>query len=160
MVIDMGYWNKVIRRVFIFILTLIGIFLTFKLAVFYIPFLIAFIITVIIEPIIKFVAKKSKLNRKTSAVIVLAIVFVILIGLLIWGITTLISESSNLLMSLNEYFEKAYFTVQDLISKVDFSKIRISDEVYKIIQNSAYEFLGTISNLIKERINFNYKFYN
>ena len=44
MVIDLGYWNKVLRRVLIFALTLLGIYLALKLAVFYIPFLIAFII--------------------------------------------------------------------------------------------------------------------
>ena len=149
MVIDMGYWNKVIKRVLIFALTLLGIYLTFKLAVFYMPFLIAFIIAVMIEPLIKFIAKKTKFTRRTSAIVVLIIVSIILVGLLTWGITSLISEASNLLTSLNLYFEKAYMQVQNLISKIDFSKIQISDEVNRIINDSAYEFLGNISNVVK-----------
>ena len=39
--------------------------------------------------------------------------------------------------------------IQSLISKIDFSKIQISDEVNKIIEDSAYEFLGAISNVVK-----------
>ena len=69
MVIDMGYWTKVSKRILVLVLTLIGIYLAFKLAVFYMPFLIAFIISLLIEPLIKFVNKKTSLTRKTSAII-------------------------------------------------------------------------------------------
>ena len=150
MVIDMGYWNKVIKRILVFILTLLGIYLAFKLASFYIPFLIAFIISIIIEPLIKYISKKTKLTRKSSAIIVLLIVSIIIIGLLLWGITSLISESSNLLMSLNGYFEKAYLQIQKFTAKIDFSKIQLSDQVNTIIQDSVYEFLGKLSNIIKD----------
>ena len=44
MVFDMNYWTKVGKRLLAFILTIIGILLGLKLAVFYMPFLIAFII--------------------------------------------------------------------------------------------------------------------
>ena len=57
LVVDMGYWTKVSKRIIILALTIIGIFFAFKLAVFYMPFLIAFIISLLIEPIIKFVNK-------------------------------------------------------------------------------------------------------
>ena len=106
MVIDMGYWTKVLKRLFWLALTIASIYLSFRLAIFYMPFLIAFIISLIIEPMIKFLAKKTKLNRKTSAIIVLIAVFAITIGLLIIGITTLISESSNLLQGLNRICRK------------------------------------------------------
>ena len=35
MVIDMGYWSKVGKRLLTLILTIVGIYLAFKLAVFY-----------------------------------------------------------------------------------------------------------------------------
>ena len=63
MVIDMNYWRKVIKRIFIFFLTIIGVWLGFKLSVFYMPFLIAFSIAFIFEPFIVFLEKK-KINRK------------------------------------------------------------------------------------------------
>ena len=108
MVIDMNYWRKVIKRIFIFFLTIIGVWLGFKLSVFYMPFLIGFIISLLTEPIIKKLANKTGLARKTSAIIVLIVIFTILISLIIWGVITLITESSNLLESINIYIEKFY----------------------------------------------------
>ena len=149
MVIDMGYWSKVIKRILLFVLSIVGVYLAFKLAVFYIPFLIAFILSLFIEPIIKFVMKKTKLSRKTSAIIVLVLVIVLIVGLLAWGITSLISEGANLLSGFNDYFDKAYKQLQDIIQNIDFSKIQISDEVRNTIQNSAMDFLVTIANWLK-----------
>lgn len=71
------------------------------MAVFYMPFLIAFIIAIIVEPSIKYLSRKTKLQRKTSAIVVLIMVFIIIVGLLIWGITALIDEGANLLKMLN-----------------------------------------------------------
>ena len=75
MVVDMGYFTKVIKNIGILIAILIFIYLSFKLAIFYIPFLIGFIISLLIEPIIKYISRKSKLTRKTSAVLVLLFIF-------------------------------------------------------------------------------------
>lgn len=149
MVIDMGYWTKVTKRIFILALTIIGIYLAFKLAVFYLPFLIAFIISLVIEPLIKFVNKRTRLTRKTSAIIVLVVVSIILISLLVWGITSLIHEVSNLLQGLNSYIENAYNQVQNIISSIDFNKLKIPEEVTSTIQNSLWDFIGTVSNWIK-----------
>lgn len=149
MVVDMGYWTKVGRRILILLLTIIGIYLAFKLAVFYMPFLVAFIISLLIEPIIKFVSKRTRLTRKTSAIIVLIVVSAILIGLLAWGITNLISEVSNLLQGLNQYIESAYKQVENIITNIDLTKIKISPDVTKVIQDSAWDLIGSISNWIK-----------
>lgn len=78
------------------------------MAVFYMPFLIAFIIALMVEPVIRWFSKKTKIQRKPSAIIVLAIVFAIIIGLLIWGIASLIDEGANLLKMLNEYMQIGY----------------------------------------------------
>lgn len=150
MVIDMGYWTKVSKRILLLILTIIGIYLAFKLAIFYMPFLIAFIISLLIEPLIKFVNKKTSLTRKTSAIIVLIFVASIIIGLLAWGITSIISEATNLLQGLNTYIENAYKGVQNIISNIDFNKLKIPEEVTKVIQNSIWDFIGTVSNWVKD----------
>ena len=70
MVVDMGYWTKVSKRIIVLILTIIGIYLAFKLAIFYMPFLIAFIISLLIEPLIKFVNKKTKLTNYNQNIII------------------------------------------------------------------------------------------
>ena len=149
MIIDMNYWTKVFRKLLIFIISVFGIYLSFKLAIFYIPFLIAFIISLIIEPIIKFCMKKYKLKRKTSALIVFSIVLIILITFLVWGIATLVSESSNLLNSLNNYVEKISNGITDIISKIDLSKFKFSNEIMVTLQNSGNQILNEIANGIK-----------
>ena len=44
MIIDMSYWTKVLTRIVYVLIILIGLFLAFKLSIFYMPFLIAFVI--------------------------------------------------------------------------------------------------------------------
>lgn len=149
MVIDMGYWTKVAKRIVVLALSVLGIYLAFKLAIFYMPFLVAFIISLLIEPLIRIVNKKSKLTRKTSAIIVLVIVSAILIGFLAWGISVLIQEASNLLQSLNLYIETAYNQVQGIIQNIDFEKLKIPQEVTSVIQNSLWDLIGTVSNWVK-----------
>lgn len=121
----MAYWTKVLKRLAIFVFTCLGIFLSFKLAVFYIPFLIAFIISLFVEPAIRILNKKTNLQRKTCAIIVLIIVATILILSLTFGIISIISESSNLLQGLNGYIEKIYNRAQEIVNSFDFDKIKL-----------------------------------
>ncbi len=145
MVVDVGYWKKVIKRILALILSIIGIYIAFKMAVFYMPFLIAFIISLLVEPIIKFMAKKTKFTRKVSAIIVLVIVFAIIVGLLIWGITALVSEGSNLLSSLNYYIDEGYNYIIGFIDKINFDELQISGEASNVLKNSTSNLLETIS---------------
>lgn len=148
MVIDMGYFTKVFRKILILIITLVCIFLSFKLALFYVPFLIGFIISLLIEPLIKFVNKRTKLTRKTSAIIVLLCIFTILISLIVGGAISLVTEASNLLQSLNIYIEKIYNQIQNYISSIEFDKIEIPQQVIGIIQTSTSNFLDFITKWV------------
>ena len=65
-------------------------------------------------------------------------------GGLIWGITTLVSESANLLQGLNNYTEKAYIKMQEIINNLDISKIKLSNELLTLIQNSSQEILDSL----------------
>lgn len=150
MVVDMNYWGKVFRNIIILLLSIVAVYLGFKLAIFYMPFLIAFIISLILEPTIKFIMKKTKMKRKTSSIIVFIIAIAIIIGLLVWGITVLISETSNILSNFNQYVDMAYNMIQDLISKIDFSRIQIPESVMNTIQSSAMDFIGTATNWAKD----------
>lgn len=158
MIIDMNYWGKVLKNIIVLIISILGVYLGFKLAVFYTPFLIAFIISLILEPCIRFFMKRTKLRRKTSSIIVFVIAIILIVGLLVWIGVTLVSEASNLLTSLNEYFEKGYILVQDLLSKIDFSKFNIPDNIMTTLQESATDFLGNITewakNVLTGAINF------
>ena len=148
----MNYWNKVIKNIFILAISILVVYLAFKLAMFYIPFLIAFILSLLLEPIIKFIMKKTKFTRNFSSIIVFVIAISIIIGLLIWAITTLITESTNLLENINVYIDTGYSMFQNLISNFDLSKINIPPEVMSIIQNSGMEFLDTITEWAKNAL--------
>jgi sporulation integral membrane protein YtvI len=152
MIIDMNYWGKVLKNIVVLAITILGVYLGFKLAVFYMPFLVAFIIALMLEPCIRFIMRKTKLKRKASSILVFIITIIIIVGLLIWAGVTIVSEASNLLTSLNEYFEKGYALVQDVISKIDFSKLQIPENIMHTIQESAMEFLGTLTEWAKNAL--------
>ena len=149
MIINMQYWTKVIKNIVYVLLIFLGLCIALKLSIFYMPFLVAFIISLIIEPAIKFIMRKTNLTRRTSSIIIFVLVFVIILGLLAWGLITLFSESSSLLQSLNDYFDKLYIQFQGLISQFNFDKIHLSEEVLQVIQNSTGDILETASNWLR-----------
>ena len=151
------YWTSVLKKVIYAILIVLSIIISLKLAVFYMPFVIAFIISLIIEPVIKKIMEKLKISRKFSSIIVFIIVFGIIIGLLILGIITVISEASNLLSGFNEYYDKIYTNLQNLIKNFDFEKIKLSSRISQMLQDTLFSIFqklsvylqGFLTNLIK-----------
>ncbi len=141
--------KKIIKKVLILAFSILGIFIALKLAIFYIPFIIAFALYLLIEPIIKFCMKKLKLKRKTSALLILIIVITLIIGILVWGIVTIVSEASNLLKNLNDYINVIYNFIQTKTSKFDLSKLQLSDELMSIFTGSTHELLVHASNIAK-----------
>ena len=129
MIIDVGYWTRILKNIAVLIISLILIFLSFKLAVFYMPFLIGFIISLIVEPLIKFVVKKTKLE-------------------LAWGIFSLITESSNLLQVFNSYIEMMYEKVKDYIGSIRDGNIKLPAEVASIIENSSSKVVTFITDYV------------
>ena len=149
MIVDVAYWTRVLKNVLYVVLILLGLYVALKLSIFYMPFLVAFIISLIIEPIIKFMMKKTHLNRRNSSIIIFILVSLIILGGLSWILVTLFSESSSLLQSLNDYFDKAYIQFQAFISSFNFDKIHLSNEILGVIQNSTGDLLETASNWIR-----------
>ena len=147
---DLKYIYKVIRRVLNIILLVVLGYIGIKMAVFYMPFLIAFIISLMVEPAIRYLMKKTKMTRKMSSIIIFIIVFSIIIGVITWGIISLISESTNLLQTLNIYIDKAYTQIQDVIGKLEITKISISNNVLDIAQNASRELLLKISTWLTQ----------
>lgn len=145
MVIDMNYWTKVFKKLIMLIISITGVYLAFKLAFFYLPFLIAFIISLLLEPLIRFLMIKCKVKRKTSSIIILVIVIGFILGLLIWTISTLISEGSNLLDNLSLYVNKASTLIQRFINDDNLKKLNIPQPVIGTIEKSATELLNTVT---------------
>lgn len=153
MIINMSYWTRVLKNILYVVLILLGLYIALELSIFYMPFLIAFIISLIIEPAIKKIMKKTHLTRRTSSIIIFVLVSVIIIGGLAWLLITLFSESSSLLQSLNDYFDKLYVQFQNLINYFDFDNIHLSDEILEVIQNSTGDFLTTASDWLRNILN-------
>lgn len=143
---DLNYICKILRKIINIVLIILGIYLGIKLAIFYMPFLIAFVISLIIEPAIRFFMNKTKLNRKTSSIVIFIIVFAVIIGSVTWAIISLISESTNLLQMLNLYINKAYTQVQESISKLSIEKLSVSKDIINMFQNTSQEILVKLSN--------------
>ena len=97
---NMKYWSNVFKRVLYVILAIIGIYLGYKFAIFYMPFLIAFIISLMIEPLIRKVMRFTNLTRKASAIITLIIVFSLIIGLLKGTIFFMVDLLKNIVIFL------------------------------------------------------------
>ena len=147
---DLSYIYKVARKILNIFLIIVGIYIGLKLAVFYMPFIIAFIIALIIEPAIRYLMKKTNLTRKMSSIIIFLLAFSIIIGSITWGIVTLISESTNLLQTLNIYIDKAYTQIQNTIGKMNISKISISSNVSNFVQDTSSEILFKVSSWLTE----------
>ena len=153
MIINMPYWTNVLKRILYLTLTILGLYLAFKLSIFYMPFLVAFIISLMIEPLIKKIMKKAKLTRRTSSIIIFVVVSSIILGALIWGMITLFSEASNLLQGINDYFDKAYKLFQNFLNQFDLDKIKISNELLNVIQDSTGGVLDSVSLWVKNTLN-------
>ncbi len=153
MIINMSYWTRVLKNILYVVLILLGLYIALELSIFYMPFLIAFIISLMIEPAIKKIMKKTHLTRRTSSIIIFVLVSVIIIGGLAWLLITLFSESSSLLQSLNDYFDKLYTQFQNLINYFKFDNIHLSDEILEVIQNSTGDFLTTASDWLRNILN-------
>ena len=153
MIIDINYYKKIGIRLLLIILTILGIYIGYKISIFYIPFLIAFIITLIIEPVIRVLMKYTKLTRKNSAIITMIVVFGIIIGLLIWGIYSVIAESSNLLSGLNDYVGKITYIVNNITNNIRFDKIQMPENIKLIIENSTNDTIQNISNTARIWLN-------
>lgn len=152
MVIDVNYWTKVIRKIIVALVSIFFIYIGFKLAIFYLPFLIAFLISLLLEPIIRFMMKKIKLRRKQSSIITILIIMGFIIGLLVWGITSLISEGNNLLNNLNEYIEIATNKIQLLIEKINIHRFNIPETILQTIQNSSNDLINSASAWLKSTL--------
>ena len=143
MIVDLNYCYRVAKNIIILILSILGVFIGFKFAIFYMPFLVAFIISIMIEPIIKFIMKKTKLKRRTSSIIVFIVALGIIIGIITLVVTSLITETSEIMTNFNEYAETAYNMLQNFMQDFDFKKLKIPENVIQTVQNSMNELLQT-----------------
>lgn len=145
---DINYICKVIRKTLNIFFLVLAVYIGLKMIMFYIPFLIAFIISLLIEPTIKTLMKKCNMNRKISSIIIFIIIFSLIVGIITWGIISLVQESTSLLEMLNLYVNKAYTQIQTNIEKIKIEKLSVSQDIVNLLQKSSQDILIKISNSI------------
>ena len=143
---DITYYTKIIAKVVILALILLGIFVTYKLAIFYIPFIIAMIIAACVEPVIKFFMKYTKMKRKLASIISLILVVLIIGGMLFLGISKIITEASSLLSNVNEYFDNVYQWGLKVVNDVQEGNIQIPSQLAISMQNSLTGIIDVLKN--------------
>ena len=143
---DTSYYTKIIAKVVIFALILVGIFLTYKLAVFYIPFIIAMIIAACVEPVIKFFMKYTKMKRKLASIISLILIVLLIGSLLTLGISKIITEASELLSNMNQYFDKVYEWGFEIIKDYNEGNIKLPFELTQGFESSLTGIIDSIKN--------------
>lgn len=139
---------KKFKGLFFYIFAIIGVFFALKLFMFYIPFLLGFLFSQILEPIIRFMMRKN-ISRKTSSIIVVFIFFIILVGILLFGGTFIISEISNLLSNFNEYINSVTGYINYLSKYVNLDKLNLNSEIKNIFESTSVDFINTIAKTIK-----------
>lgn len=137
---------KAISKIILFcIFIILSILISFKLFVFYVPFLIGFVIAEILEPIIISIKNKSNLTRKASSILVLVIFFAICISLILLGSIFLISEVTDALSGMNGYIE----IVMDKVQAINIDDWNINSNIKPIIENATVSFINEAGNIIK-----------
>lgn len=137
------------KKIFVIILLILVFFCACKISMFYVPFLIAYLISLIVDPVIKWINKKTNLSRKTSSIIILATLFLFLIGIIILGGVKLISETTNLLGGLNSYLDKAMKLMNEITNSINIYNLNLSEEVIKVFETSTTDFINSIVNYIQ-----------
>lgn len=143
---QVNYMKKIGWKIAFLAVILLGVFVTYKLAIFYIPFLIAIVVATILEPTIQFFMKKMKLKRKAASIFALLLLTILIGIILTFTISKIMTESTSLLANLNQYFRQTYDWGMGIIADIQEGRIEISDEMVKLAQDS----LGGVLNTVQE----------
>lgn len=157
---EFSHWLDTIKKTLVFASSILLILIGFKVSIFYIPFLIAFALAQLIEPVIRFCMRKFKMKRKISAILIFGIILSIIIGIIVWGAITLITEATSFLKNFNNYFDKISIESQKFISNFDLNKMQLSDEVKTVVSNASNEVIRKHFKLGKKLYNRIIEFFN
>ena len=141
---------KIVGRVALFLGTILLLYLMFKFAVYFMPFLIAGIIAIIIEPVIKFFMNKLKMSRRVSAIIVVGVTIILLGVAILWGGTSLIREILKLSSNLGPAISDAIAMVQSYIGDLSVQFNDIPEQVVTGVQNSLIDFLSNVGGFLSD----------
>ncbi|MBO5349825.1 MAG: sporulation integral membrane protein YtvI [Clostridia bacterium] len=136
------YYKKIGWKVVTIVIALLTIFLSYKLAIFYIPFVIAYLISRLLDPLIRIGTNKLKLNRKFASIIAIILLLTTIGSLITWLIISLINEITMIVSQFNINYNEIQNLLTDFISKYNIN-ISVDNIKVMISENS-----GTIKNIV------------
>ena len=138
----------ILKRVGIFIGTILLLYLIYKFAVYFMPFLIAGIIAIIIEPIIKFCMNKLKMSRRVSSILVVGITIIIFALVVVFGSIALANEAIKLTANIGSYVGEIITNIQNFVSTIGERYPDIPEEVIQTAESSIISFINSMREWI------------
>lgn len=131
------------KRILLFIIVVVsvvaGVFISFRLAFFLLPFLIAFALSSLMEPIIKFFTNKLHISRKIVAPVALLLLLAIIIMLTVLAVLRLVDEIKILITVAPGFLSNLYIQILDLMNKgseyIEWLPTEITDNLGSVISN-------------------------
>ncbi|MBQ9267469.1 MAG: sporulation integral membrane protein YtvI [Clostridia bacterium] len=139
---------KILKRVAIFVGTLVLLYLLYKFATYFMPFLIAGIIAILIEPVIKFCMNKLKLSRRVSSILVVGITIILIALGVVFGSIALADEAIKLTSNIGPYVANVITDIQDFVSTIGERYPDIPEEVIQAAETSIISFVNSIREVI------------
>lgn len=119
----MNHWKKYCRLILNIVIPLLVIWLVCfigpRLLKFFLPFVIGWIIAMIANPLVKFLEKRVKIVRKHSSMMIVVAVLALIITLLYFVISKLVSETVGFVGDIPKYYESASIEVQKMLLSVE-----------------------------------------
>lgn len=147
------YYLNIMLKFLIFAFIALMIFVAYKVAVFYIPFIIAFAVSSIAEPLIKFFMNKCKLKRKTASIISLLLILTLITGALTLIIVNLVSEVASLTTNLNTYIKDFYDFGINFFKDFRSGKFAIPQELLSVTDKAFDAILNSAKTIITSILN-------
>lgn len=126
-------------------------FLGPRLLKFFLPFAIGWVIAMIANPLVKLLEKRLKIVRKHGSILIVVAVLAIIITLLYFLITKLVSEAISFVNDLPSYYEAASLEVQKTLIRLE----RLLQFLPQGVQDSLNQFfthMGEYLNLLVQKI--------
>lgn len=122
-----------------------------RLLTFFSPFVIGWVIAVVANPLVRFLEKRMRIVRKHSSVLIVVAVLGLVITVLYFMISKLISEAAGFIGDIPKYYESAWFEIQKLLLQVEgelqFLPQNIQDSVNQLITH-----IGESLNVMVQKI--------
>lgn len=100
------YWKIAVSLLFSLTATILFVYVGWKLALYFMPFVIGWVISVIGSPIAKWLEKRLKIKKKLGSALIIILVLTAIVGALYLGIGKLIEEIGNFIRSFPEMYQE------------------------------------------------------